>query len=88
MMIKTQVQIPDYLYDKAKQIARQREMSFAEVIRRGLEYMVSVYIQPEISVEEWSPPKIQKKRFKSNIDSLDLREISDEDETNRLIIQK
>lgn len=38
-MVKTQVQIPDDLYERAKQIAREREISLAEVMRRGLEYM-------------------------------------------------
>ena len=38
-MIKTQVQLPDQLYYKAKAIAEQREWSLAEVVRRGIEYM-------------------------------------------------
>ena len=40
-MIKTQVQIPDELYHKAKMLAKQKERSFAEVMRRGLEYMTA-----------------------------------------------
>ena len=40
-MIKTQVQIPDELYHKAKMLAKQKEWSFAEVMRRGLEYMTA-----------------------------------------------
>lgn len=40
-MIKTQVQIPDELYHKAKMLAKQKEWSFAEVMRRGLEYMTT-----------------------------------------------
>jgi hypothetical protein len=39
-MIKTQIQIPDHLYSEAKRIAREREISFAEVVRRGLEAIV------------------------------------------------
>ena len=38
-MIKTQVQIPDELYRRAKQVAAEKEWSFAEVVRRGLEYI-------------------------------------------------
>jgi hypothetical protein len=34
-MIKTQVQLPDELYYKAKAIAEQREWSLAEIVRRG-----------------------------------------------------
>lgn len=55
-MIKTQVQIPDYLYKEAKRVAREREMSLAEVMRRGLEYMTQVY-PPLHSSKAWSPPK-------------------------------
>jgi hypothetical protein len=54
-MVKTQVQIPDELYREAKRIAREREMSFAEVVRRGLEYIVRVY-PPLPRQREWSPP--------------------------------
>ena len=53
-MIKTQVQIPDDLYRKAKQVAREREMSFAEVTRRGLEYITTVY--HEVEGGEWALP--------------------------------
>lgn len=38
-MIKTQVQIPDELFDRAKRVAAQKEWSFAELVRRGLEQM-------------------------------------------------
>ncbi len=56
-MIKTQVQLPDSLYREAKRVAREREMSLAEVIRRGVEYITRTY--PPISDREqpWSPPK-------------------------------
>lgn len=42
-MIKTQVQLPDGLYQEAKRVAREREISLAEVMRRGVEYIVRVY---------------------------------------------
>ena len=41
-MVKTQVQIPDELFQRAKQLAVEKEWSFAEIVRRGLEYMVQV----------------------------------------------
>jgi len=41
-MIKTQVQIPDDLFRRAKAVAAEREWSFAEVVRRGLEYITAV----------------------------------------------
>jgi len=57
-MVKTQVQLPDDLYKEAKRIARERQMSLAEVMRRGIEYMSRVY-PPLHSTHAWSPPKPQ-----------------------------
>ena len=42
-MIKTQVQIPDHLYREAKRIADEYEISFAEVVRRGLEGLIPAF---------------------------------------------
>ena len=42
-MIRTQVQLPDALYHDAKRIAREQELTLAEVVRRGLEHMVQIY---------------------------------------------
>lgn len=55
-MIKTQVQIPDDLYQKAKQVAKEREISFAEVTRRGLEYITSVYLT--VDQDAWDLPLV------------------------------
>lgn len=53
-MIKTQVQIPDDLFYSAKRTAEQKEWSFAEITRRGLEYMVEVH-SPKPN-KEWRLP--------------------------------
>lgn len=42
-MIRTQVQIPDELYNRAKAYSQDREMSLAEVVRRGLELLLDRY---------------------------------------------
>ncbi|MGA2865042.1 MAG: antitoxin [Verrucomicrobiota bacterium] len=55
-MIKTQVQIPDHLYQEAKRIAAEYEMSFAEVVRRGLERLAPAY-PPKRPLTDWEPPK-------------------------------
>lgn len=54
-MIKTQVQIPDHLYREAKRVAAEHEMSFAEVVRRGLERITEDY-PPRRDATGWSPP--------------------------------
>lgn len=55
-MIKTQVQIPDELFRRAKQVAAEKEWSFAEVVRRGLEYMTQVNPVGRQSAKKWRLP--------------------------------
>jgi hypothetical protein len=54
-MIKTQVQIPDHLYHEAKRVAADYEMSFAEVVRRGLERVTSEFPR-RARPGAWTPP--------------------------------
>jgi len=55
-MIRTQVQIPDGLYGAAKQLADRMEISLTELVRRGLEYMVSVTPPTASDRATWSLP--------------------------------
>ncbi len=55
-MIRTQVQIPDELYRKAKRFSREREVSFTEVVRRGLEQLLDRYSAEPTSGEPWVLP--------------------------------
>jgi hypothetical protein len=55
-MIKTQVQFPDHLYQDAKRIAEEYEMSFAEVVRRGLEEAIRAYPLGRLNPDEWTLP--------------------------------
>jgi hypothetical protein len=55
-MVKTQVQFPDYLYREAKRVAVEQEMSFAEVVRRGLEIAVQGYPPGRAVGEAWTLP--------------------------------
>lgn len=80
-MVKTQVQIPDELYRKAKQIAKEREWSLAEVMRRGLEYMTTTCLTPPAPT--LSLPSLETGAFVDQFDELDLRSISHEEETMR-----
>jgi hypothetical protein len=58
-VIKTQVQIPDRLFEQAKRIAAAKEWSFAEIVRRGLEEMVLRHAQLELasSAAGWQLPE-------------------------------
>lgn len=55
-MIKTQVQIPDELFHRAKAVAAEREWSFAELVRRGIEYVTEVNPPGRIPGREWKLP--------------------------------
>ena len=82
-MIKTQVQIPDDLYRKAKAISKSRELSFAEVVRRGLEYVTSIYPDSDHQGRKWSLPTLPEKTFKKNIHKIDLRQFVADEESQR-----
>ncbi len=59
-MVKTQVQIPEELFRRAKQVAAQKEWSFAEVVRRGLEYITQVNPQDRGSGTPWRLPDARR----------------------------
>jgi hypothetical protein len=56
-MIRTQIQLPDEVYARARRVAEAREISFAELARRGLEYILSVYVPEGTKAGDWHPPK-------------------------------
>ncbi len=45
-MTRTQIQLPDDLYRRAKELAADREISLAELVRNGLEYMLASLTPP------------------------------------------
>jgi hypothetical protein len=55
-MVKTQVQFPDHLYHEAKRIAAEYEMSFAEVVRRGLEEAIKAFPRGKVPGDQWMLP--------------------------------
>ena len=78
-MIKTQIQLPDELYHKAKAIAEQREWSLAEVVRRGIEYMALAY-PVKVSTKPWVLPVLKSGDFRADFDQLDLKALAESDE--------
>jgi hypothetical protein len=55
-MIKTQVQLPDRLYRELKRVAGEKEWSFAETVRRGAEYIISVNPPGRQLATDWKLP--------------------------------
>ena len=55
-MTKTQIQLPDDMYERAKRLAARQEWSLAELCRRGIEYILSVYPEGQVEGERWRFP--------------------------------
>ena len=55
-MVRTQIQLPDDVFVRAKKLCAAREISLAELARRGIEYILGVYSH-EAGEGEWHPPK-------------------------------
>ena len=60
IMTRTQIQLPDLLYKQAKQLAEVREISLAELVRNGLEYMLRVSAPIVEPRKEWQLPTPRK----------------------------
>jgi hypothetical protein len=54
-MVKTQIQLSDEQYSRLKGLAARLEVSMAELLRRGADYVLTVYADGD--TEDWSPPE-------------------------------
>ena len=57
-MIRAQIQLPEELYREAKRLCEEREMSLAELARRGVEHMVTALNRGRKQTP-WLPPQPQ-----------------------------
>ena len=67
-MTRTQIQLPDDTFARAKKLCEAREISLAELARRGIEYILSVYAPEPDANREWQPPKPRKLGWKGLTD--------------------
>jgi hypothetical protein len=75
-MMKTQIQMPDYPYREAKRIAAQYEMSMAEVVRRGLERVLSSCPDRAGAAGEWTLPTLDLGLRVDPFENPDWRELA------------
>jgi len=68
-MTRTQIQLPDETLARAKKVCEAREISLAELARRGLDYMLSVYAPVTDGQREWQPPQPRKLGWKGLSDA-------------------
>ena len=56
-MTKTQIQVPEKLFEEVRAFAKRREWSLAETFRRGAELLLQVYPEPSTQPSPlWKPP--------------------------------
>lgn len=84
-MIRTQIQLPDDLYERAKAFAAERELSLAEITRRGLEIFLARFPEPGSARKGWKPPVIRSGGVKVPLGT--LKRIAREDEESRPLQQ-
>ncbi len=58
-MIRTQIQLPEPLYSRIKEIAKMRDWSVAEVVRRGLEEYEKTCVPTSEQDEQWRFPTLR-----------------------------
>lgn len=85
-MTSTQIQLPDELYQRAKTFAAQRELSLAEVTRRGLELFLDRFPSGEPSRGAWQLPCVDAGGITVSLDS--LRGIAADEESNRSLADR
>lgn len=82
-MVRTQIQMPDQLFQRAKRFAEARETSLAELTRRGLELLLDRWPEQPIPALQapWSLPKFGSGGMRIPLEK--LREIAADDESSR-----
>ena len=69
-MIRTQIQLPDHVYARARRVAKAKEISLAELARRGIEAILDQYPTPELIGADWTPPRVRSGGVKVSLDRL------------------
>lgn len=82
-MIKTQIQIPDDLYRDLKRLAKRKEWSLAETLRRGGEQMLEIYPNETMKPQDWAPPSAQHVGWK-NLSAGEMHRLALDDMEPRL----
>jgi hypothetical protein len=63
-MVRTQIQLPDEIYTRASSVAAAKEISLAELTRRGLELILDQYPAPNAAAADWTLPLVEGAGFR------------------------
>ena len=80
-MTRTQIQLPDELYQRAKTFAAERELSLAEITRRGLELFLDRFPGSPAPKQVWKLPKVDGGGIQ--VPLTELREVAAKEEELR-----
>lgn len=80
-MTRTQIQLPDELHRRAKRFAAEREISLAEITRRGIELFLERFPASPPEPKGWRLPRIDGGGLQVPLDQ--LHGIAAEDEATR-----
>ncbi len=69
-MVRTQIQLPNEVYARARRVAKAKEISLAELARRGIEAILDQYPSPELIGAEWTPPQVRSGGVKVPLERL------------------
>ncbi len=58
-MTRTQIQLPEPLFQRLRHIAEMRDVSLAELIRRGMETYAQSFPELEEEEEAWTMPVLR-----------------------------
>lgn len=80
-MTRTQIQLPDDLYKRAKAFAAERELSLAEITRRGLKLFLDRFPEKTSREKPWHLPIVNCGGIKVPLER--LKDFTFDDEANR-----
>jgi hypothetical protein len=69
-MTRTQIQLPDELYQRAKAFAARKEISLAEMTRRGLELILARFPDQASPQQGWKLPTVRSGGVKVSLQKL------------------
>jgi hypothetical protein len=80
-MTRTQIQLPDELHRRAKRFSVEREISLAEITRRGIELFLERFPASRPGKKSWKLPRIDSGGIR--IPLARLHDVAAEEETTR-----
>ncbi|HQV27599.1 MAG TPA: hypothetical protein PLG23_04960 [Thermoflexales bacterium] len=86
-MVRTQIQLPDDVYQHAKRLAEAREISMTELVRRGLELILSQYPPPEEIHPVWHLPAPRHLGWRGLSDA-EIKDIAQTSEAEEALLRK